>query len=160
MPTLVVAAATALPSAGEQLLAAPMTPAATPELAAPSSKTDGQEVLSGIGYLKPASRLSEPLRWARPRSSGRKAWDINLGGPGYTWERVTSPDDKEIVFRFQGQPDERQMELISKYGFAYDGSVKEASRPNDATGRMYADKLAWYLREFQRKQGQARTVRS
>jgi hypothetical protein len=42
------------------------------------------------------------------------------------------------------------MALIQKYGFAYDAERKEASRPNDASRRMYADKLSWYLKQLQR----------
>jgi hypothetical protein len=40
------------------------------------------------------------------RKSGRKAWDINLGGTGHTWERLTSAGDETIIFRFKDQPDD------------------------------------------------------
>jgi hypothetical protein len=60
------------------------------------------------------------LPGARPRKSGRRAWDIHLGQGEHVWERVTTPDNR-IVFRFKHPATAAQQELIRKYGFRYDG---------------------------------------
>ena len=97
------------------------------------------------------------LRGAKPRKSGRRAWEINLRGDGQTWERVSTPEN-EVAFRFKDRPGDGQMALIEKYGFAWDPERKEAHRADDAEGRAAADKLSWYLKEAGRSRGAARTA--
>jgi hypothetical protein len=107
---------------------------------------------------KPAVIHAKPeLMGAKPRKSGRRAWDINLGQGEHVWERVTTPDN-QIVFRFKMPATDGQHDLIARFGFAYDPERKEARRPDDAAGRVYTDKLAWYLKQGERSRGAARTA--
>lgn len=98
------------------------------------------------------------LQGAKPRKSGRRAWEIRLGSDEHVWERVTSPDDGHIIFRFKSPVTEEQFEIVQKYGFQLDEQGKEAYRENDPAGRVYADKLAWYLKDLERDQGQGRAA--
>lgn len=91
------------------------------------------------------------LKGARPRKSGRRPWDINLGGDGHTWERVTTPENEQ-VFRFKDEPTPRQMGLIQEYNFNWDPDLKEASRHNDKAGHAAADSLAFFLKRQEREQ--------
>jgi hypothetical protein len=96
------------------------------------------------------------LQGAKPRKSGRRSWEIVLGKDEHVWERVETPSpDSQIIFRFKDVPTAEQCELLHKNGFVLDEETKEARRPNDPTGRVYADKVSWYLKELQHAQGEA-----
>lgn len=143
------------PSRSEKVETAPeVVPAPAPEVPAKTpAPVQAPEEAAPVIHTEPAlpepTHASNELKTAKPRKSGRVALDINLGGEGHTWERVVTPDH-QIVFRFKDEPSDAQHALIDKFGFGYNHEAKEAHRPNDATGRTYADKLAWYLREAQR----------
>lgn len=134
--------------------AAPAEPIILPPVA--QVKAPVEPVVPAPAPVIPASELPAPENGhayrLKVRRDGRKALDINLGGEGHTWERLVSGDDKTIYFRFKDEPDGQQAALIEKFGFLYDRDRKEASRPNDPTGRLQADRLSWYLREMQREQ--------
>lgn len=124
------------------------------DAAAPATPTESAPVTPTEPPTPETQHATQELKPRPPRKSGRIALDINLGGEGHTWERVVTPDD-QIVFRFKDDPSDAQHALIEKYGFGFNHEAKEAYRPNDATGRTYADKLAWFLKDLQRGEGQA-----